>query len=94
MAAVLACGAFLRLCVQAVGLSLADRLLGGLFGLIKVVLITSILLIIASKSVPEIQTQLMAESVLAPYLWRSAEYLAAFLEQHDDVVQWLYQQFR
>lgn len=92
MAVAVVSSRLLRLFVHAAGLSLADRLLGGLFGLTKVVLMTSVLLLITNKFFPSVRAQLAAESVLAPLLWRSAEYLEAFLEQHDDVVQRLYQQ--
>jgi uncharacterized membrane protein required for colicin V production len=69
---------------------MVDRLLGGLFGLAKVVLITSVLLIIVNRSFPSARAQLEAESVLAPFLLRSAEYLEAVLEKYSVVRgQWL-----
>lgn len=92
MAVVLVCGRLLHLALRAAGLSLADRLLGGLFGLATVVLITSGLLLITSKVFPSARAHLEAESVLAPLLWQSAAYLEAFLTQHDDALQRLYQQ--
>jgi uncharacterized membrane protein required for colicin V production len=91
MAVAMVCSRLLSLFVRAAGLSLADRLLGGLFGLTKVVLMTAVLLLIANKFFPSVRAQLETESVLAPLLWRSAEYLEAFLQQHDDTVQRLYQ---
>jgi uncharacterized membrane protein required for colicin V production len=84
------CSTLLRLVIRTVGLSLLDRLLGGLFGLAKVVLVVSVLLIMASKFFPPETARLAAESVLAPLLFRSAALLAPFLEQHTDDVQQLY----
>ena len=92
MAVVMLCSTLLRLFLRAAGLSLADRLLGGLFGLAKVVLITSVLFIMANKFFPAERTQFEAGSVLAPLLSRSAAWLEAFLARHDDVIQQLYRQ--
>lgn len=86
-AVVMVCSILLRLVLRAVGLSLVDRLLGGLFGLAKVVLVASVLLMMANKFFPSVRVQLEKESVLAPILFRNAELLEAFLEKHDDVVQ-------
>jgi len=83
LAVVMVCSTLLRRFLYAVGLSLVDRLLGGLFGLAKVVLITSVLLIIVNRVSPSARAQLEAESVLAPFLLRSAEYLEAFLEKYS-----------
>ena len=94
MAVATVCGFFLRFALQAVGLSLMDRLLGGLFGLATVVLVVSVLLIMANKFAPSMRAQLEAESTLAPYLYHSAEVLAAFLEKHDATVQHLQRQIR
>ena len=80
------CSTLLHLVIRTIGLSLLDRLLGGLFGLAKVVLVASVLLIMASKFFPPETARLKAESVLAPVLFRSV----AFLEQHVDGVQQLY----
>jgi len=90
MAMAMLCSTLLRLVIRTVGLSLLDRLLGGLFGLAKVVLVVSVLLLMASKFFPPETAQLAAESVLAPLLFRSAALLAPFLEQHADDVQQLY----
>ncbi len=90
MATAMLCSTLLRLVIRTVGLSLLDRLLGGLFGLVKVVLVISVLLIMASKFFPLETARLAAESVLAPLLFRSAALLAPFLEQHTDDVQQLY----
>jgi membrane protein required for colicin V production len=94
MAVAMVCSVFLRFALQAVGLSLMDRLLGGLFGLAKVVLVASVLLMMANKFFPSMRAQLEAESTLAPYLLHSAEVLAAFLEKHDATVQQLQRQIR
>ena len=90
MAVAMVCSHLLRLVIRTVGLSLVDRLLGGLFGLAKVVLVASVLLIMASKFSPPVTAQLAAKSVLAPLLFRSAAFLETFLEQHVDGVQQLY----
>ena len=92
MAVVMVCSSLLRLILRAVGLSLLDRLLGGLFGLAKVVLVVSVLLMMANKFFPSVRVQLETESVLAPLLFRNAAFLEACLEQHDDVVQRLQKQ--
>jgi len=90
MAVAMLCSTMLRLIIRTVGLSLLDRLLGGVFGLAKVVLVVSVLLIMANKLFPPETARLAAESVLAPLLFRSAELLAPYLEQHTDDVQQLY----
>ena len=94
MAVAMVCGFFLRFALQAVGLSLMDRLLGGLFGLATVVLVVSVVLMMANKFSPSMRAQLETESTLAPYLFRSADALAAFLEKHDATVQQLQRQIR
>jgi membrane protein required for colicin V production len=94
MAVAMVCGALLRFALRAAGLSLMDRLLGGLFGLAKVILVASVLLIMASRFFPSVRAQLEADSVLAPFLFRSAELLAAFLEKQDIAVQQLQRQIR
>jgi membrane protein required for colicin V production len=83
------CTKLLRLVLTAVGLSPLDRLLGGVFGLIKVVLVVSIGLMMANKFFPTFRPQLEADSVLAPLLFRNVEWLATFLNQHDDLLQHL-----
>jgi len=94
MAVTMVCSRLLRLVIRTVGLSLVDRLLGGLFGLAKVVLVASLLLIIASRFSPAVTTRLATESTLAPPLLRSAAFLATMLDQHADVVQQLYKLIR
>jgi membrane protein required for colicin V production len=92
MAVAMVCSVLLRFALRAAGLSLMDRLLGGLFGLAKVVLVASILLMMANKFFPSLRAQLEADSILAPFLFRNTEFLAAFLEKHDAVVQQLQRQ--
>ena len=94
MAVTMVCSIFLRLVLRVVGLSLLDRLLGGLFGLATVVLVVSVLLMMADQFFPTVRPQLEKESVFAPLLFRNAEFLKAFLAQHDDVVKRLQQQLR
>src|SRR5262245_52408952 len=94
MTVAMVCSALLRFALQAAGLSLMDRLLGGLFGLAKVILVASILLMMATRFFPSVQAQLEADSVLAPFLFRNAEFLAAFLEKHDPALQRLQRQIR
>jgi membrane protein required for colicin V production len=96
MAVVMGCSALLRFALRAAGLSLMDRLLGGLFGLAKVFLVASVLLMMADKFFPSVRVQLEAspQSMFAPLLFRSAEFLAAFLEKQNAVVQQLQRQIR
>ena len=94
MGVAMVCSALLRFALRAAGLSLMDRLLGGLFGLAKVVLVASVLLMMANKFFPSMRAQLEADSALAPYLFRNADFFAAFLEKHDAVVQQLQRQVR
>jgi membrane protein required for colicin V production len=99
MAVAMVCSFFLRFALQAVGLSLMDRLLGGLFGLAKVILVVSVLLMMANRFFPSMRAQLEADlaspkSVFAPFLWHNAEILEAFLEKHNAVVQQLQRQIR
>src|SRR5262249_49159656 len=94
MAVVMMCNLLLRFALRAAGMSLMDRLLGGLFGLAKVILVVSVLLMMANRLAPSVRAQLEADSVLAPFLFRSAEFLEAFLDQHTTVVQHLQRQIR
>ena len=94
MAVTMVCSTLLRFVLRAVGLSLLDRLLGGLFGLVTVVLVASVLLMMGDQFSPTLRPQLEKNSVLAPLLFRNAEFLKAFLAQHDDVVQRLQQHLR
>jgi membrane protein required for colicin V production len=93
MFASMLCIKLLRLFVRTVGLSFPDRLLGGLFGLVKVTLLVSVLLIVSAKFFPPFTKQLAAESALAPLFFRSAVLLAGVLEKHDyDAFHRLYRQ--
>jgi membrane protein required for colicin V production len=94
MAIAMVCSTLLRFALRAAGLSLIDRLLGGLFGLVKVILVVSVLLMMANRFSPSVRVQLEADSALAPLLFRSAEFLAAFLEKDDAVIQHLQRQTR
>ena len=94
MAIAMVCSTLLRFALRAAGLSLIDRLLGGLFGLAKVILVVSVLLMMANKFFPSVRVQLEADSTLAPLLFRSAEFLAEFLEKDDAVIQHLQRQIR
>lgn len=73
----------LRLMLQVIGLSLVERFLGGVFGVLKVTLIVSSLLIVSSKFLPTFTKQLGAESALAPLFFHTANMLAIVLEQKD-----------
>jgi membrane protein required for colicin V production len=94
MAVAMLCSALLRFALQAAGLSLLDRLLGGFFGLAKVILVVSVLLMMANTFFPSVRAQLEADSTLAPFLFRSADLLAAFLEKQDATIQHLQRQIR
>ena len=65
--------------VKAPGLSLPDRLLGGLFGLIKVAGIIAALCLVTAQFFPTFATQLARESALAPTFFRAAVLLATLL---------------
>ena len=99
MVVAMVCSVLLRFALRTAGLSLMDRLLGGLFGLAKVILVASVLLMMANRFFPSIRAQLEADlaspkSVFAPFLWHNAEILEAFLEKHNAVVQQLQRQIR
>jgi membrane protein required for colicin V production len=87
------CIKLLRLFIQVAGLSLFDRLLGGLFGIAKVVLVVSVLFLVGPKFFPTLTTTLAGESVTAPLFVQSAALLATLLEKHDyESFQRLYRQ--
>jgi membrane protein required for colicin V production len=92
MTVAMVCSALLRFALRAAGLSLMDRLLGGLFGLAKVVLVASVLLMMTNRFFPSLRAQLEADSTLAPYLFRTAAFLETFLAKQDAVVQHLQRQ--
>jgi membrane protein required for colicin V production len=67
--------------VKAAGLSLPNRFLGGLFGLVKVGVIISALCIITAQLFPAFATRLARESLLAPAFFRTAELLSMLLPE-------------
>jgi membrane protein required for colicin V production len=67
--------------VKAAGLSLLDRVLGGFFGLIKVSLVVSALLLITAQFFPMFATRLATESRLAPTFFRGAKLLSTLLPE-------------
>lgn len=87
MAIVMLCTKALRLMLTAVGLSPLDRLLGGVFGVAKVVLAVTVLLMLANAYFPTLRSELEAGSVLAPWMYQGVEQLTTWLSQHDDLLQ-------
>ncbi len=83
------CIKLVRLVFTAVGLTPLDRLLGGVFGLAKVLLIVLVGLMMADKYVPTLRPQLEASSVLAPWLYQHVAWLATWLDQHPDLLEHL-----
>lgn len=84
--------------VKAAGLSFPDRLLGGLFGILKVGVIIAALLLIITQFFPRFSNRLATQSLLAPPFFRVANLLAMLLpEQAADefhrAYQRLHQQF-
>lgn len=77
------CGRLLRLMVKRVGLSLLDRLLGGVFGVMKVTLVVAGLLLVSMQISPRPTRQLEAESHLAPLFFQNADLLAMSLTPQD-----------
>jgi membrane protein required for colicin V production len=73
----------LRIFLHAIGLSLLDRLLGGVFGALKVILVVSGLLIATGSWAPTFTKQLGTEAALAPVFFHTAEVLAMVLSQKD-----------
>ena len=69
----------IRRMVNAVGLSLPDRILGSLFGILKAAVLIALLLIALTKYDPDTASRLTAQSQLAPPLFRMAEALTALL---------------
>jgi membrane protein required for colicin V production len=81
-----------RRLVKAAGLSLPDRILGGLFGLVKVGVLISILMIVLTTFFPDIATHIAKESQLAPLFFHTAHLLTALLpEEIQDDFQRFYQ---
>ena len=65
--------------VKAVGLSLPNRMLGGLFGFVKVGVVIAALLLITAQFYPTFATGLATESQLAPAVFRVADALSTLL---------------
>jgi hypothetical protein len=65
--------------VKAAGLSLPDRLLGGLFGLIKVAVMIAALCLVTAQFFPAFAIQLAREAALAPTFFRAAGLLSTLL---------------
>jgi membrane protein required for colicin V production len=84
--------------VKAAGLSLPDRLLGGLFGLIKVVVIIAALCLVTAQFFPALANQLARQASLAPAFFRAADLLSTLLpagtaEEFQRFYQHMQQQF-
>jgi membrane protein required for colicin V production len=75
-----------RRLVKAAGLSVPDRVLGGLFGLMKIGVLISAVLIVLTKFFPDIATHIAAESRLAPTFFYTAQLLTTLLPEdvHTD----------
>lgn len=89
--------ALLHRLITAAGLSVPNRLLGGLLGLVKVTVVIAALCIITAQFFPALAAQLAAESRLAPTFFRVADALTTFLpsrsvEQFQGVSERLHQQ--
>lgn len=70
-----------RRMVKAVGLSLPDRVLGGLFGLLKVAVLISALVIVLSKFFPDVATHIATKARLAPTFFYTAQLLTTLLPE-------------
>jgi membrane protein required for colicin V production len=73
--------ALLHRLVKAAGLSLPDRLLGGLFGILKVAVIITALCLVTAQFFPPLATRLATHSLLAPVFLRAAVLLSALLPE-------------
>jgi membrane protein required for colicin V production len=81
--------------VKVAGLSPLDRLLGGLFGLIKVTVLMAALCLVTAQFFPTFATQLIRESALAPVFFRTADLLSTLLPAGTtNEFQRFYQQVR
>jgi membrane protein required for colicin V production len=65
--------------VKAAGLSLPDRVLGGLFGIIKVGVMLAALCLVLGQFFPPFATRLATGSLLAPVFFRTAALLSTLL---------------
>lgn len=81
--------------VKSAGLSLPDRVLGGLFGLIKVSVMISALLLVTAQFFPTFATRLAVNSLLAPTFFRTAHLLSTMLpERTADEFHRVYRRLR
>jgi membrane protein required for colicin V production len=71
----------IRRMLQAAGLSLPDRVLGGFFGLMKVGVLISALVIVLTRFFPDIATRIAAEARLAPTFFYTAQLLTTLLPE-------------
>jgi membrane protein required for colicin V production len=83
--------------VKAAGLSLPDRCLGGLFGIIKVGVMLAALCLVTAQFFPPLATKLATESLLAPVFFRTAALLSTLLpdsasEEFHTIYRDLYRQ--
>jgi membrane protein required for colicin V production len=75
------CATIARRMIKAVGLSIPDRLLGGLFGLLKVTVLVSAVLILLAHFAPAFASRLAHESQLAPTFFHTAQLLTTLLPE-------------
>lgn len=83
-------GVILKHVFKAAALGLADRILGGTFGLVKAILIVSVLLVPLTAFLPE-KSPLIKDSFLAPYVSILSEKMVVIVpkemkEKYDDNV--------
>ena len=80
------CATVARRMIKAVGLSIPDRILGGLFGLLKVTVLVSVVLIVMAHFAPALASRIARESQLAPTFFHAAQLLTTLLpkEAHAD----------
>ena len=80
------CAKVARRMIKAVGLSIPDRILGGLFGLLKVTVLVSVVLIVLAHFAPAFASRIARESQLAPTFFHTAQLLTALLpdQAHAD----------
>ena len=80
------CAKVTRRMIKAVGLSIPDRILGGLFGLLKVAVLVSVVLIVLAHFAPAFTSRMARESQLAPTFFHTAQLLTTLLpdQAHTD----------
>jgi membrane protein required for colicin V production len=71
--------ALLHRLITAAGLSVPNRLLGGLFGLAKITVMVAVLCLITAQFFPLFAARLATESLLAPLFFRAADALSMLL---------------